>query len=402
MKWDVVPGRGFTTGSAALAAMLPGARVLRIAVAYVTTSGIDELVETLGEAGMPPTVQVVTRATHTTATAADLKALEERLRAEVRAFVGTEGRAFHPKWFLTLAEEATSILSGSGNLTRGGLTTNREQFELLQLPAGPRRPQQERFETQAGLDVTRRWDDYWKHALPLASALASPAYIAWEQQAERRAQLTAQMRQIEAEVEAQGPGTSGPPIQAELQHSRTASEQKVRARMDSWFPSTRVRQQAYELLAYAMNVANGINPDGWYAGYVTDSRWGGNRLSVNARNAQAFLAHSDGEVYFPAPPEEIDAAAYNRAIAMASIPGVRAKPSKIGELDDGREHPYVLVPASALSAALEAGARDLIDATMQWRMVEGLSPFWRVHSPAVVRVVGHETGQQIAQPGYED
>ena len=42
-------------------------------------------------------------------------------------------------------------------------------------------------------------------------------------------------------------------------------------------------------------------------------------------------------------------------MAMTSIPGVRIQPSRIGELDDGREHPYVLVPASALSAALDAG-----------------------------------------------
>jgi hypothetical protein len=382
--------------------MLPGARVLRIAVAYVTAGGIDELVETLDEAGMPATVQVVTRATHTTATRADLKALEARLRAEVKAFVGVDARAFHPKCLLTLTDTAMWILSGSGNLTRGGLTTNREQFELLQLPSGPRRPQLEKFETQAGLDLTRRWDDYWKYALPLSSALASPAYVAWEQQAERRADLVAQMREIEGEAEAQGAGTGGAPIQAELEHSRTATDQKVRARMDSWFPSARVREQVYELLAHAMNVANSLNPDGWYAGYVTDSRWGGNRLSVNARNAQAFLAHSDGEVYFPAPPEEIDAVAFKRAMAMTSIPGVRIQASKIGELDDGREHPYVLVPASALPAALDAGARDLIDATMQWRMVQGLAPFWRVHSPALVRVVGHETGQRIAQPGYED
>jgi hypothetical protein len=89
-------------------------------------------------------------------------------------------------------------------------------------------------------------------------------------------------------------------------------------------------------------------------------------------------------------------------MAMSGIPGVRIEPSKIGEADDGRQHPYVRVPASAVPAALDAGARDLIDATMAWRMVTGRAPFWRVHSPALVRVVRQETGQSITQPTYED
>jgi hypothetical protein len=117
------------------------------------------------------------------------------------------------------------------------------------------------------------------------------------------------LREIEAESEAEGTGAGAVRVERELEHSRTATDQKVRARMDTWFPSMRMRQRVYELLAYAMNVPNRINPEGWYAGYVTDSLWGGNRLSVNDRNTQAFLAHSDGEVYFPAPPEEIDPAA---------------------------------------------------------------------------------------------
>jgi hypothetical protein len=295
------------------------------------------------------------------------------------------------------------VLSGSGNATRGGLLTNREQFELLRLSTGPQRPAQppaKAFEKTADLDLTRRWADYWQHALPLAAALADPAFAVWEQQAARRQELAQQLRALEAEAEAQA-GGPGPRVEAELEHSRTASDQKVRKRMDDWFPSARVRQRVYELLAHAMEVCNRIYPEGWYAGYVTDSRWGGNRLSVNARHAQAFLAHSDGEVYFPAPPEDVDATAYRLAMELGAVAGVHIESTKIGERDDDRQHPYVCVPAASLNAALDGGAQGLIEATIRWRMVEGRSPKWQVHSPALVRVVARESGREIRQPAYE-
>jgi hypothetical protein len=152
-----------------------------------------------------------------------------------------------------------------------------------------------------------------------------------------------------------------------------------------------------------MNAANARNPDGWYAGYVTKSRWGGDRLSVNARHSQAFVAHSNGVVFFPTPPEDINPAAYELAFSIeSSLDGASIQWSKIGEADDGRQHPYLVVAGQALRAALDAGARDLIDATMDWRMVSGKSPKHEVHSPALVRVAGFETSSKIAQPGYED
>jgi hypothetical protein len=110
--------------------------------------------------------------------------------------------------------------------------------------------------------------------------------------------------------------------------------QKVRDRMDAWFPSRHVRDQVYELLALAMEIANRINPEGWYAGYVTESRWGGNRLSVNARHAQAFIAHSAGEVFFPAPPEEVDADG-GRCSALGDRPtdgGSRPRTTRTGRV----------------------------------------------------------------------
>jgi hypothetical protein len=387
-----------------MAAMLVDASVLRIAVAYVTGDGVGELTKLVESAGPPATIEVVTRATHTTASREDLLALQDDLGAEVRAFVGAPARVFHPKVYTTHTPTARWVLSGSGNLTRGGLIANHEQFELLQLRAGPPQPGERRpaaFEATADLDLGRRWAAYWSQSLPLSSALGHPAYAVWEEQAARREELSASLRAIEAESE-RGTGDSGTGAGArELEHSRSATEQKVRARMDAWFRSGKTRQQVYELLADAMDFVDHANPEGWYAGYVTASRWGGNRLSVNARNAQVLVAHGDGEVFFAAPPKEIDAAAYERCTALAGLPGVRIEPSKIGETDDGREHPYACVPAEVLSAALDAGARELIRATIQWRMARGRSPKWHVHSPALVRVVARATGRSIAQPGYE-
>jgi len=400
--WDVVPGKRCASAKDALALLLGEATILRVAVAYVTGEGIAELAESFDAAGRPETVQVVTRATHTTASREDLRALEDCLAAEVHAFVGTPARHFHPKVFVARTPSATWVLSGSGNLTEGGLLRNQEQFELLKLPSGPAQTGQASaaFERTAVADVTSRWNRWWTDALPLSAALAEGAFAAWEQQTQRRAELQQQLRAMERQIEEHVGGGEGG-TEAELEHSRTATEQKVRARMDRWFPSATACAQVYELLGDAIDTANDLNADGWYAGYVTDSRWGGDRLSINARHAQAFVAHSDGEVYFTAPPEAIDPAAFALCQSLGDLPGVRIVPSKIGEVDDGREHPYALVPARALDAALDAGARDLIEAIMRWRMVAGRSPKWQVHCPALVRVVARATGRRLAQPTYE-
>jgi hypothetical protein len=226
-------------------------------------------------------------------------------------------------------------------------------------------------------------------------------FVAWQEYAERREELEEERRRIEAEVEAKEPGEDT--VQPDgLNTSRTATEQKVRARMEKWFPSPAMRQRIYDLMADAMGLCIAVNPEGWWCGYVTDGGQGDNRLTVCARNAQVFVVHEKGELYFNAPPAAVDQAAFDLCPALANIPDVRVTPShKGGKWGEPNVHPYAEVPASSLIAALEAGADGLMKAAVDWRMVEGRAPHWGVHSPALVRVVAKETGRTIPQPSYE-
>lgn len=404
--WDVVPGSKYSNAGDALETMLADATILRIAVAYVTATGISSLGALLDKVGRPSTIQITTRATHTVpgTTIDDLRALESQFSAEVRAFVGADARTFHPKVFMTRTLAANWVLSGSGNLTLGGLGTNEEQFELLRLHAGPVKPGQrapEKHESVAISDLTTRWAAWWDSALPLSSALAHPAFAAWQEHAQRREELEKERRKMEAEVEAQQPGEDAVAREG-LNTSRTASEQKARARMEKWFPNPAIRQQIYDLMADAMELCIAVNPDGWWCGYVTDGGQGDNRLTVCARNAQVFVAQEKGELYFNAPPAAVDQTAFDLCQALANIPGVRVTPShKGGKWGEPNVHPYAEVPVASLAAALDAGAASLLRAAAEWRTVEGRAPHWGVHSPALVRVVAKETGRTISQPSYE-
>ncbi|CAB4914198.1 unannotated protein [freshwater metagenome] len=404
VTWDVVPGGRFATGASALETMLADATVLRIAVAYVTGSGVQRLASILAATGHPGTVQVVTRATDTTASIEDLRSLETLLGAEVRAFVGSEASRFHPKLYMTRAPNSSFVLSGSGNLTLGGLENNDEQFELLQQSTGPQRPGQrapERFESAASNDLIRRFSTYFSGAMPLANALSHPSFLSWQEQSARRADLEAELRKLDRDVESAETDAAGVAPRG-TDASKNATEQMVRNRMEAWFPNAPIRRTVFLAFAQAIRIANSVNPDGWWCGYVTDSRFGGNRLTVCAALSQVFVAHSDSEVYFPAPPSEVDSTAGELCDSLELLEGVRIEPSRIGDVTyAGQTHPYVCVPASSIDDAVQRGALDLIPSIIDWRMTNGRTAHWQRHCSALVRVVARETGEELQQPSYE-
>ena len=129
---DLVPSRHWPSGLAALEAAVEGARSLSVAVAFVTESGVAKLagiVEPLGELDH----EVVARAGGVTTPEA-LHALRDRLGAQVSVAIGSDSMRFHPKLWLARSESELKALSGSGNLTSGGLEDNVEQFELTKMP----------------------------------------------------------------------------------------------------------------------------------------------------------------------------------------------------------------------------------------------------------------------------
>jgi hypothetical protein len=129
---DLVPSQHWPNGLAALEAAVEGARSLSVAVAFVTESGVAKLAEVLEPLG-DLTIEVVARAGGVTTPAA-LQALRDRLDAQVSLAIGRDSIRFHPKLWLARSESELRVLSGSGNLTSGGLKENIEQFELTRMP----------------------------------------------------------------------------------------------------------------------------------------------------------------------------------------------------------------------------------------------------------------------------
>jgi HKD family nuclease len=126
----LVPGAVYPDGLLALTALAEGARRVRAAVAFVTATGAD-LLESLIDAEGPLIVELVTRGAPITEPAA-LERLA-KLGVAVSVVVGNRASHFHPKLWLLEHEDGLRVLAGSGNLTRGGLCDNDEQFEVLEI-----------------------------------------------------------------------------------------------------------------------------------------------------------------------------------------------------------------------------------------------------------------------------
>jgi len=129
---DLVPSEAWPNGRVALEAALEGARSISVAVAFVTESGVAQLAEAFESLG-DVQLEVVARAGGVTTPAA-LQALRDYLGAEVSVAIGHDSMRFHPKLWLVRGESELAVLSGSGNLTAGGLAENIEQFELTRVP----------------------------------------------------------------------------------------------------------------------------------------------------------------------------------------------------------------------------------------------------------------------------
>jgi len=124
----LVPSPDLPNGAQALGHVLADDADVRAAVAFVTPSGVDVLADLLSPfRGV--SVEIVARAADATSPDA-LLSLRDRLGVSVSVVIGRSAQRFHPKLWLVETQGELHVLSGSGNLTRSGLVTNDEQFEL--------------------------------------------------------------------------------------------------------------------------------------------------------------------------------------------------------------------------------------------------------------------------------
>jgi hypothetical protein len=187
-----VPANEIRDGHAALDRLLGGAVAVEIAVAFVSVDGARLLIDLLERHAVPDTALIARGAPVT-----DPDALV-RLRAAgiaVAVVTGPDARRFHPKLWLARAQGELRVLSGSGNLTHGGLRENREQFELVRVPA-----------PSVVADVhERRFVELTAGAMSLDEVEGSAAWREWHWQLKHRRRLADEQRRLDERLAATAP-----------------------------------------------------------------------------------------------------------------------------------------------------------------------------------------------------
>lgn len=165
---EIVPSQARPNGLAALSEILQGAQTISAAVAFVTESGVERLGKLFEEAGSPE-AEIVARAGGVTSPDA-LLALRDELGVNVSVMIGRDASRFHPKLWLARSNDRLSALSGSGNLTQGGLVDNKEQFELSQMP----------IESEAAHQQEARFDELILGSVRLDEVVGTTIWTEWQ------------------------------------------------------------------------------------------------------------------------------------------------------------------------------------------------------------------------------
>lgn len=200
----LVPSAACPSGLSALTSVVIGGSHVRAAVAFVTRTGVAELSAVLANVG-DVTLEITARAADATEPEA-LVALRDGLGAEVMVVIGKHAKAFHPKLWLVEHDDDLVVVSGSGNLTGAGLTTNDEQFEVLVYARGG-------DEAAAQMD---RFEHLTRHALPLDQAMASTIWGEWLSVRKQQARLRSELARAERLLNQRDPLPNRAPDKAQL------------------------------------------------------------------------------------------------------------------------------------------------------------------------------------------
>jgi HKD family nuclease len=166
---------------------------IRAAVAFVTRSGVAELASLLADIE-DVSIELTARAADVTEPEA-LLALRDELGADVSVVIGRHARAFHPKLWLIERPDTCIVVSGSGNLTGGGLVTNDEQFELSQY-----RPDDPLVAVHH-----ERIDSLTRHAQTLDAIVNSAIWREWLDVRKKQARLQRELKRLERKINERDP-----------------------------------------------------------------------------------------------------------------------------------------------------------------------------------------------------
>jgi HKD family nuclease len=217
----LVPSPEQPTAFDVLCGIAERATRLWVAVAFVTATGV-ELVEQLLAEHPGLELELVARGAPITEPQAVTRLAD--LGAVVSLVVGDEAARFHPKlWLAHQQDGALRVLSGSGNLTAGGLRDNDEQFDLLHVDAD---------DTAAIAAQGARFAELTRAAVPLATVCDSAYWKLWQYQLDQRRKLAAEARKLdEALVRAADTGLAVDALYADLVdfYERTKAEVRIPA-----------------------------------------------------------------------------------------------------------------------------------------------------------------------------
>jgi HKD family nuclease len=189
---ESVPGGRWASGKEALAELLKGATSVRAAVAFVSDGGVETFGAFLKkQVPAIPHVEVIARGAPITDPHA-LRKLRDKYGVRVSVVGGGNAGRFHPKLWLIEVGDELRVLSGSGNLTAGGLEGNSEQFEAWAVDADDRVEQIERFAKLT------------KGAMLLDFFEETPLWQAWLEQDEKRKSSDLEMTALDVELIAIG------------------------------------------------------------------------------------------------------------------------------------------------------------------------------------------------------
>jgi HKD family nuclease len=181
---DFTPSANLRNAAEALEVLLEDAVSVSAAVAFVTHSGVDVLSEVI--ASHPSiALDVVARGAPITDPDALIR-LRDDLGADVAVVMGAHAPGFHPKLWLIRRSDSISVLAGSGNLTRGGLIENDEQFEVVHA----------QLESELADAHEQRLVDLTAHSVSLDSVEGGAAWREWVSQQRRRRQLDDEARRM--------------------------------------------------------------------------------------------------------------------------------------------------------------------------------------------------------------
>jgi len=179
----------------ALERLMTDAVSISVAAAFVTESGVELLKQMLCSQSKVE-LEVCARGAPITEQTSLLR-LRDELGATVKVVTGEHAAGFHPKVWLVHSAETLSVLSGSGNLTRGGLVSNVEQYELIEHRLGSREAEENECRFMSLTSAGR----------PLEELENSPAWYEWTDQLRKREQIARQLHELDERLASRKAGS---------------------------------------------------------------------------------------------------------------------------------------------------------------------------------------------------